>query len=195
MKKERIILGLAGKMASGKSTLARMLAENMGFKVLAFSEPVTFLCERLGFLPTRENLDKIAFAGLEYDKHFWDWIILGKLRETRAEKVVIDGVRSPGTARLLKKLGAKIVLLKVSPEVAYRRSQQRGAEKDRVSSFAEFLQLFNHPTEKGVDEIERKGLFDLLLDTDNLGIEQVFVLVKAFVEALQSSSRSAQLRA
>ena len=181
MNKKRIIIGIAGKIASGKTTLAKMLVEKDGFTLIKIAEPIYFFCKKLGFPETRENLINICKIGKEYDPCFWLYILHGRMKKIKNNKIVIDDVRFIEDVKYIKSRGGIIIYLKVSPEIAYQRCLKRGEAKDKLS-YEEFLKILQDPTEKSVEKIEKKGLFDLLIDTDDKTPEEIYKIVKKFIE-------------
>jgi dephospho-CoA kinase len=179
---EKIIVGFAGKIASGKSSLAKWLSEKHGFEIISIAEPIYLISKALYGSDDRHLLLEISKKLKKYDKHFWLYFAIGKIAISRSKVIVIDDIRFPEEVLLLKQLFPTIViLLKVDAHTAWQRVQQRRADKDAYASFKEFRRIFE--SESAVDEIETRGLFDLAIDTTLVNLEKEKIIVERFLRA------------
>ncbi len=171
-----MIVGIVGKIAAGKTTVAKFLEEK-GFCRVSCSDPlIDLLTHRIDAYswipelpektePSRENL-------IEYGRHLKETygedvlirLALDKMRHCR--NVVIDGVRSKGEIEAVKRHGGVVVYVHARPELRYERLIRRGASKDReIRSFEDF---------KAMDDAEEelyhtstlKNLADVVIDNN-----------------------------
>ncbi len=144
-----MIVGVVGKIAAGKTTVAKFLEEK-GFCRISCSDPlIDLLTHRVGGYswipelpeksePSRERL--IEYGKYLKDRYGEDVLIrltLDKMRHCR--NVVIDGVRSRGEIEAIKERGGIIIYIDARPELRYERLVRRNASKDReIRSFEDF---------------------------------------------------------
>ncbi len=151
-RKMRIVIGVVGKIAAGKTTVAKFFEEK-GFCRVSCSEPlIDLLTHRIeGYSsipelpemrePTRENL--IEFGRYLKEKYGGDILIRLALDKKRdCSRIVIDGVRSVDEIELIKSLGGKIIYVDARPEIRFERLLRRGDSKDRgIRSFEDFERM------------------------------------------------------
>lgn len=148
-----VYLYLAGPAGSGKSTVARHLAEHHGFHRIALSDFCRAEAERRGWPEDRRHLqeagdrlrgtDAATLARLAIETHTPD----------RALGVVIDGVRLPEEADALRWVGYLGIGLSASDWTRAARLLERGETWPHP-----------HPTEWESGDVE----IDYLLPTDDI---------------------------
>ncbi|AEC52061.1 hypothetical protein PNA2_1144 [Pyrococcus sp. NA2] len=147
-----MIVGIAGKIAAGKTTVAKFL-EEFGFCRISCSEPLIDIITgntkdyswvpEIDFKgePTRENL--IELGRLLKERYGEDVLIrlaVDKLR--RCKNIAIDGVRSLEEVRAIKEMGGIIIYVEARPEIRFERLRRRGADKDRgIKSLEDLLKF------------------------------------------------------
>ncbi|WP_461866276.1 AAA family ATPase [Thermococcus sp.] len=149
-----MIIGVVGKIAAGKTTIAKFL-EEFGFCRISCSDPLidllTHKIEEYSWVPELPEKSKPSRERLiEYGKYLKDRygedilirLTLDKKRHCR--DVVIDGVRSNGEIEAIKKRGGLIIYVDAKPELRYERLLKRKASKDReIKSFEDFIAMDN----------------------------------------------------
>ncbi len=145
----QMIVGVVGKIAAGKTTVAKFFEEK-GFCRISCSEPLIDLLTHnvSGYSwipelpekaePTRERL--IAFGKYLKEKYGGDILIrLAVDKKRGCKNIVIDGVRSREEVEAIKRLGGKVIYLEARPEIRFERLMKRKAEKDReIRTFEDF---------------------------------------------------------
>lgn len=169
-----MIIGVVGKIAAGKTTIAKMLEEK-GFCRVSCSEPlIDLLTGRIDEYswvpeiperrePTRDNL-------IEYGRHLkatygGDILIRLALDKKRdCENTVIDGVRSMEEVLAIKDRGGLVVYVEAPPEIRYERLIQRKADKDSViTSYEDFLEM-DEAEEKLYHTTTLREIADIVID-------------------------------
>ena len=179
---EKTVIGFAGKIASGKSSLAKWLSEPYGFKIISISEPIYLISEALYNSVDRHLLVNISKKLKKRDKLFWLYYTVGKIMISQGRYFVIDDIRFIEEIKVLRECcRTVIILLKVDAPVAWQRVQQRGSKKDLYRGFEEFLTFFNGDNE--VDLIESRGLFDLAIDTTSVDLEREKRMIERFLKS------------
>jgi hypothetical protein len=125
-----MIIGLGHKKGVGKTTVAKFLVENHGYKLYAFADVLKKATQLIfGFtdeeierkdlinvywgMDAREAFCKLGEALRQaFGKDVWCKVLLKKLE---GEKIVIHDVRHPEEAAFIKELGG--ILWKIEPEI------------------------------------------------------------------------------
>ncbi|BAA29603.1 AAA family ATPase [Pyrococcus horikoshii] len=171
---EKTIVGIAGKIAAGKTTVAKFL-EELGFCRISCSEPLLDILTgnvseyswvpEVNFKgePTRENL--IELGRLLKEKYGEDILIrlaIDKLR--RCKNIAIDGVRSLGEVEAIKRMGGIIIYIEARAEVRFERLRKRCSEKDRGIKTLQDLLRFDEWEERlySTTNIKEKADFVIL---------------------------------
>ncbi len=170
---EKMIIGVVGKIAAGKTTIARFFEEK-GFCRVSCSDPlIDLLTHNVSSYswipelpekvePTRDRL--IEFGKYLKDRYGEDVLIrlaVDKKRDCR--NIVIDGVRSEGEINTVKRLGGRVIYVEASPETRFRRLVKRKASKDRtIKSFNDFKTM-DDAEERLYRTSELKGMADYVI--------------------------------
>lgn len=173
----KLIIGIVGKIRSGKGTLEQMLTEEfrqMGFSVIShrFSD-VLRETEKAWFLPAgRDTQQKLVLAM----RHYFGQDVLSKavhsrVLESQSDIIILDGLRwIDADYSLLRSLPNNFMIYIDAPaEIRWQRSQ-RGAQKpDEINAdFEQFLEHDQARTEKEIHLFKDKA--DVIIDnsTDDL---------------------------
>lgn len=137
-------IGILGKMASGKSTLAKELCRlEPRFKTLSFAGKIKQLASELFGMQNKDRhlLQQIGSKMREIRSSVWIDLVVEE--SSKYTHVVVDDVRFPDELAALQSAGFTIVYLEVDPEVQKQRLQQTyGDDSDT------HLQGFDHESER-----------------------------------------------
>jgi dephospho-CoA kinase len=146
----KTIIGFVGQAGSGKGTAANHLRLKNGAAVFTFSDFLHGILDLLHLPPSRDNLIKLSTAlrqGLGQD------VLANAMEkqvdESRAELVVVDGIRRPEDIEDLKKNPAfHLVEIVASPETRFARLKQRSDKPGETSmTWEDFLAMSQRETE------------------------------------------------
>ncbi len=128
----KIILGLAGEMASGKGTVAKYLVEEKQGASHRFSSILRDLSQRLYLEETRENLQKMSTAIREcFGQNVLCKTIYRDVKKDSNEIIIIDGVRRKQDVEELRKLKEfRLIYLEADLEKRFERIKNRGENSD-----------------------------------------------------------------
>ena len=193
---EAMIVGIVGKIAAGKTTVAKFLEER-GFCRVSCSEPLidllTHNVSEYSWIPelpektepTREKL--IEFGKYLKEKYGGDVLVrlaLDKKRNCR--NIVIDGVRSREEVEAIKRLGGKVIYVEAKPEIRFERLMRRRAEKDREIKTFEDFKAMDDAEEKLYNTSELKGLADYVIVNEGT-LEELREKVERILEELSKA--------
>lgn len=190
-----MIIGVVGKIAAGKTTIAKFFEEK-GFCRVSCSDPLidllTHNLSEYSWLPeipekSEPTRDKLIEYG-RYLKETYGEDILIRLaldKKRNCENVVIDGVRSKGEIEAIKKRGGFIIYVEARAEIRYERLKKRNAGKDRViKSFEDFLKA-DEAEEKLYHTSKLKDLADFLIVNEGT-LEELKAKVEEIIGSLMS---------
>ena len=172
-----MLITISGAAGTGKSTLARALAEKLGLRYVCAGAMIREMAEE-------RELDVISFGEYlkqhpELDKEVDERIVAAGQKGN----AVLEG-RLVAWILLQRDIPAYKILLQASPKVAARIVEREGGEvRDEIKK-AEEREATNW---KRYDELygisqEDESWYDLVVKTDGMGIEEVMDLVGAKVE-------------
>jgi len=148
------IIGLTGKIGSGKSTLSVYTQKKYGFQKLSFVEKILIPeLQKRGEAINRKNLQK---AGRKlYLKHgdikLTEWLLQG-IDPTK--KWIIDDIRYPSTANYIRSKFQNnfwMIGVKTDTKIRFQRVLIRGEEGN--ISYEDFLKMDSASTEKLIKKV------------------------------------------
>jgi len=156
------ILGFAGRIGSGKSTISRMISQILGWPCLSFGDCVRTIAKERGLSVDRESLQKLGQSLIDTDCEGFCKRVLSSYGNTKSQSVVVDGIRHTKVINTLKQLinSNDFVLIFVdTPEniLLKRLDSEKNLNKKQLK------ELESHATEAEVNNAIR-GLADLIVD-------------------------------
>ncbi len=137
---EKQVIGVMGTIASGKGTVANYLVEKYGFKKIIMGNLVRALARRLKIKPTRENLHNLQAKYRKKDAAYFIKKAITRINSSKHKKWVVDGLRNPDDAKVLKEtFDAKIILVDAPVKLRWERARKRRRGKEAKESLKEFI--------------------------------------------------------
>ena len=164
--KGAIIVGICGRMCSGKSRLAERITCDSGMNcaIISFAQEVKryanelFGVETNGSNKNRAVIQKFAEAMKEIDQDIWVKKTKKLIDETKKtggiDIIVIDDLRFPNEYEMLRQYGAIIIKLEISPE------EQRRRIYEKYENAEEHIAGLNHISESWIDSIYADKEYD-----------------------------------
>src|SRR5438105_3821546 len=104
-KMKSVVLGVAGKIASGKSTLSTAFAETVGWPHASFGDYVRSVAREQGLDPSnRETLQKIGASLVDRDCEAFCRDVLAEADWKPGQPLVIEGIRHAEVKDALERL-------------------------------------------------------------------------------------------
>ncbi len=168
-----MIVGVVGKIAAGKTTVAKFFEEK-GFCRVSCSDPLIDLLNHsvseYSWVPKLpEKAEPTRDKLIEFGKHLKDrygedvLIRLAVDKKRNCKNIVIDGVRSEGEINAVKRLGGKVIYVEASPETRFKRLVERKASKDKTIKSFEDFRAMDDVEEHLYHTSELKGLADYII--------------------------------
>lgn len=180
---EKAVIAIGGPAGSGKTTIAKLLAQKLGLRHLSVGYFFRKLAQEKGL--TIEELSRIAQQDPSIDRY----LDTMALEEAKKGGVVIDGHAAPW---LLKGVAHLRVAVIASPEVRYRRLAERDRknleEVIRETKTREEIERNRYRRYYGID-IENYTDFDIIINTEKFKPEEV---VEIIVKALELKTKNSK---
>ncbi|HBI16625.1 MAG: hypothetical protein UR60_C0001G0024 [Candidatus Moranbacteria bacterium GW2011_GWF2_34_56] len=179
---QKIILGIAGEIASGKGTAAKYLIDRYGASTHRFSTSLRDVAKRMYLDESRENLQKISTMMREnFSDDILSMVIYRDVANDDNQVVAIDGVRRLADIEFLKKiLEFKLVYINTSMENRYERITKRGENvDDNAKTFEEFKK--DHEREAELQIKDLKDMADYVID-NNGTLEQLYAQLDEIIQ-------------
>ncbi|WP_258085101.1 AAA family ATPase [Thermococcus thermotolerans] len=186
-----MIVGVVGKIAAGKTTVAKFFEEK-GFCRVSCSDPlIDLLTHNVSDYswipelpekaePTRDRLIEFGkYLKETYGEDILIRLAVDKMRHCK--NIVIDGVRSEGEIKAVKRLGGKVIYVEASPEVRFERLIKRKASKDKGIKRFEDFKAMDDAEERLYHTSELKGLADYIIVNEGT-LEELRERVKGIIE-------------
>ncbi len=170
----KIILGIAGEMASGKGTVAKYLEEKHQASAHRFSTMLRNILDRLYLEHSRENMQKMStILRQAYGEDTLARVMAEDVKNDTSKIIVIDGVRRLDDIKYLKKSpGFKLIYIEATIQKRYDRIIQRSENADdQNKTFAEFEK--EHQGEPELQIKDLKNYADIVVD-NNGGMEELY---------------------
>jgi len=153
--KVALVVGIIGKIASGKGEASRFLEQEYGAQTFKFSDILKEKLIQDGKPVTRENLQAL---GNKLRAEEGDDVLVKKLKEkiqaSSAQLAVVDGVRYPAEADMVRGFENNLIIYVTAPdEVRYQRVLSRGTRGEAEITFEEFKKHELDQTEQQIDSV------------------------------------------
>lgn len=135
MDTDKLVVGLAGMPGAGKSLVVEA-AKGLGYDVVTMGDVIREETTKCGLELNPKNVGKVM---LQLRAESGDRVIaekcIPKIREKKAKKIVVDGLRSYVEVDTFKKFLANFVVVTVhaSPKMRFKRLSSRGRSDDPKS--------------------------------------------------------------
>lgn len=162
---EPIVLGIAGKIGSGKSTLSEELARGLGWPRASFGDFLRNVAKSRGLEESREVLQELGESFIERGANEFCRAVLAHYKWNSGEPLIIDGIRHTEVVEELRRLVAplelRIIYLDVDDKTRFERLKQldENMEQDKLEL------VESHRTEEQVKD-RLPALADLRLPGD-----------------------------
>jgi len=164
---EPVVLAFSGKVASGKSTLAKEVASALAWKRASFGDYVRVVADGQGLEPSREVLQDLGESLAKAPEEFCR-AMLAHFGWQSGEPLVIDGVRHLEIVEALRRIVAPLELRLIFVDISEEQRRERLAGAGDVN-LAKMPQIEKHSTERQVDTV-LPDIADLRVSTGgNLG--------------------------
>lgn len=155
-----MVLGLSGKIGSGKSALCELVAKDLNFSYSSFGDYVRGVATERGIDHTRKNLQDLGQSLITENIKTFCLDVLAKANWTRGNSVILDGIRHEAIVKEIKGIIApesfKLIFLKIDDD-EIRKSRNANRNIDWAAAD-------RHVTENHVHDDTLSAQADLVID-------------------------------
>jgi dephospho-CoA kinase len=146
---DAVVLGLSGKIASGKSTVAISFAQAVGLPHVSFGDYIRAVARQQGREESREVLQEIGAQLIENEIEGFCQAVLAQAEWQPGQSLVVDGIRHVEVQSVLRRLVAPSNLILVYIAVDEQTRKARLREEGIITEEQE-ERIEAHSTEKQV---------------------------------------------
>ena len=184
--KNKIILGLAGEMASGKGTIVEYIFKKYSGKTFRFSTILRDILKRLYLEEVRENLQKMSTILREnFSQDILSLATFQEIKNSEEKIITVDGIRRQTDMKFLKDFpGFKLVYIEADVKKRYGRISIRGENPDdNNKTFEQFKKELEQESEIQIRDLRK--IADYIIDNNGSKEElyaQIDKIIKQFCE-------------
>lgn len=178
----KIVLGLAGEIASGKGTTAQYIIDKYNGNSHRFSTMLRDVARRMYLEENRENLQKLSTIFRQnFHNDLLSMVIAKDVKNDKHEIIAIDGVRRLADISYLKKIdGFKLVYIEADIKKRFDRITKRSENTDDTrKTFEEFKK--DHKREAELQIKELKNHADYVID-NNCNFDDLYRQIDKIIE-------------
>ncbi len=164
---KKIILGITGKIASGKTTVAKYIVKKYNGNSHRFSTVLRDVADRMHLEKNRKNLQKISTIFKQnFNEDILSKVIFHDVDNDKHKIIVIDGVRRLSDVAYLKKLnGFKLIYIKTDIKKSYERILTRGENSDDINkTFKDFQKDHKREAEIKIKNLKKDA--NIIIDNN-----------------------------
>jgi dephospho-CoA kinase len=184
----KIILGITGEMAAGKTTATEYIKERYGGVSFRFSTMLRDVLTRIHIEHSRDNLQKLSTTlRSQFGDDIMSKVIAKDVEAATDDIIVVEGIRRPSDVSYLKDLpGFHLIAMKADLKIRYKRITERNENPDdQTKTFEQFKQEQSQESEGKVQKIMKEANFV----TDNNGnTESMYEQIDDILDSLRKKN-------
>ena len=182
----KLVIGLIGRMGSGKGFVGDYLCENYNASRHTISDILADILKRLHLPYKREYLQKLgASLRAELGHDVIVNALKGDIEKDNSNIIIIDGIRYKNEVEMLRTFKNNLLLnIDAMPETRYKRCVLRGEKGENKITFHEFLANENRETEKYIGEVMKEA--DYMINNDGTREELIEKIKEILTERMNN---------
>lgn len=164
----KIILGLAGEIASGKGTAAKYIMKKYGGLSYRLSDILRDILKRVYLPESRSNMQEMSSALRQYfGEDILAKVALSDLKRQKSKLIVLDGIRRYQAVKYLKKENNfKLIYIEADLKKRFARiTQRKDNSDDENKTLRSFKRDHIKEAESLIGELRKKA--DFLIDNNS----------------------------
>ncbi len=178
---KKIIIGIVGENASGKTTMTNYLKEKYGAISFRFSDMLSDILDRVHVEKNRENLQALStFLRQTYGEDIMSKTLAKDVELSTNNVIVTEGIRRPSDITYLKNMeGFMLVAIVADMKERYGRLKFRNEKSDDKEKTWEQFQIdAEHESEQKIAEIAKEA--DVVI-SNNGTIEELYAQIDEMI--------------
>lgn len=185
MKHTKLILGLVGEMAAGKTTVTDYIKEKHGGVSFRFSDMLGDILARMHIEKTRENYQTLStILRQNFGDDIMSKVIMLDVKASENPLIITEGVRRPSDIEYLKELpGFHLVAIQADEKIRFERTTERSEKPDDQSkTWEQFQAEGKQESEQKIKDIAAKA--DYTID-NNGSLEELYKQVDEIITQIR----------
>lgn len=169
--KFKSIIGISGRICSGKSYAADLIASDLSFPVASFGSYLKYYCAKNGLPTDRKSLQDVGQNLVDTNPNQFVISVINHFIGNKST-IIIEGIRHHSIFEIINTLSVNTLFIFVDAdqETRYNRYAQGKKDSDQLKTRSQFLEADNHPVELEIESL--KLLCDIVVDsTEDYSIE------------------------
>ncbi len=164
-KKLNSIIGISGRICSGKTYLANIIANKLHLPVASFGGYLRDYCEINNILINRKTLQDFGENFIQNDSEQFLIEVIDHFIGDH-DSIIIEGIRHKSILKIIKTLSksSTAIFVDMDQNTRYKRFCSRESYIDSVKTFDQFIMSDNHLVELEIQEL--KPLCDLVINSE-----------------------------
>lgn len=162
---KKIVVGVAGKLASGKGTVTGYIVEQYAAEKTRSSDPLRATLDIFDIPQSRENLDSLStFLRATYGEDTIARAVARVLRQSNASVAIFDGMRRLVDIEAIRSFEHSLfIYVEADQKIRYDRCRQRNENVgDDTMSFEVFQQKDNEEPQQQIEALREYA--DIVID-------------------------------
>lgn len=162
---KKIVVGVAGKLASGKGTVTRHLIEQYAAGMTRSSDPLRTTLDIFDIPQSRENLDSLStFLRATYGEDTIARAVARVLRQSSASVAIFDGMRRLVDIEAIRSFEHSLLIyVEADQKIRYERCRQRNENVgDDTMTFEVFQNKDNDEPQQQIEALREYA--DIVID-------------------------------
>ncbi|HBB37952.1 MAG: hypothetical protein UV82_C0006G0002 [Candidatus Magasanikbacteria bacterium GW2011_GWD2_43_18] len=183
----KLILGITGNMAAGKSTITEYIKEHHGGVSFRYSTMLRDVLSRIHVEETRDNLQQLStFLRSTYGEDLMSKVIAEDVKNATDTIIIVEGIRRPSDVTYIKEIpGFHLIAVTADIKKRFERITQRSENPDdQTKTFETFEKEQAQETEGKIDEISQDA--EVIID-NNGNLEALYTQIDNVVSKYSSS--------
>jgi len=183
----KVIIGIVGEIASGKTTITDYLKSNYQAVSFRFSNILRDILERLHLPQDRKNLQTLSSALRQnFSEDILSRVLSEDAQHADAPIVITEGIRRPSDIVYLKNLpGFVLIAVQADEHTRFERLIERSENPDdRSKTWEQFQKDGKAEAEQDIKEIAKSAQYTI----DNNGdVQQTYAQMQEIMQKLKLS--------
>lgn len=184
---QKLIIGIVGEIASGKTTVTDYLKEHYQAVTFKFSDMLRDILKRMYLESSRPNLQTLStILRQNFGDDVMSKVIMRDIQSSDARFIITEGIRRPSDAVYLRELPSfHIIAVSAEPAVRYDRlTKRRENPDDQQITWDQFQAQAGQESELKIADIAAQADYTV---TNNATLPELFQQIDRIMNKVMSN--------